>query len=603
MRLFILFLSSLALVAATRLIGPDNPSIGIPPAIEYFTTKSKIFAASCTALRQSLQNLTPTPTREQITIARQRLIDCRLHYKQIESFLEYFFRSSATIYNRPPKYEAEEPTMEYQAPIGLQLIESLLYEPHPNKKALLEQASAVESSASDLPALLYEFKGTDPQLLESLRLELIRIIALDITGYEAPLVKTGIRESATALQSFASQLQPFLQPGDSISLYIEKASTLLQANKDFDSFDRLTFLKDAAIPLQRHLALFIREKNLYLNTFKALNYDAGDIFNPAILKPAPSGAATSATSAKSTDPATITLGRQLFFNPALSKNQQKSCASCHNPTQYFTDGRAKSLAFDNHHSLDRNAPSLLYSAYQYSQFWDGRVRTLEDQILTVLHDPREMNADTTSLSKLGGIETIVTALAAYVRSLHPQNSPFDQYLNGNLQALNPNEIKGANLFLGKAQCATCHFIPLFNGLIPPYYEFTEYEALGTTTTSNPPYRLSPDPGKYKTYPLPFLKGAFKTPTVRNSAKTAPYMHNGAFPTLESLIDFYNKGGGAGLGLKAPDQTLPATPLHLTKTEEQNIILFIHTLTDNLTDPKNPNTNPNPNARPQPKTNP
>ncbi|HEY6901565.1 MAG TPA: cytochrome c peroxidase, partial [Puia sp.] len=346
-------------------------------------------------------------------------------------------------------------------------------------------------------------------------------------------------------------------------------------------------------------ALFIREKDLYLNTSKALNYDAGDIFNPNILKPAPSGATTptaapaeDATNPAETNPnptataATIAKGRQLFLNTALSTNHQKSCASCHDPYKFFTDGRAKSLAFDNHHTVDRNAPSLFYSAYQYSQFWDGRAKTLEDQIRTVLHDPREMNADTTNLQRLGGIENIVTALAAYVRSLHPQNSRFDQYLQGNTEALSQSEISGANLFLGKAQCATCHFIPLFNGLIPPYYELTEYEALGTTSTDpfgSAPKKpaLSPDPGRYKTYPLPFLKGAFKTPTVRNSAQTAPYMHNGAIPNLQSLIEFYNKGGGAGLGLKVPDQTLPSTPLHLTKQEEQNIILFIHSLTDDL----------------------
>lgn len=591
MRLFILIFTSLGLIAATRLISPPAatpvpaqhrtapPSIGIPPAVERFTTQSKIFAASCTALHIAIK-------QHQLTLARQRLLDCRLRYKQIESFLEYFFRSSATIYNRPPKFEAEEPNMEYQAPIGFQLIESLLYDTHPDQKSLLEQASAVESAAADLPALLYDFKGTDPQLLESLRIELIRIITLDITGYEAPLLKSGIRESAIALQSFADQLQPYLQPGDSRSdslhLYTQTAITLLQTAKDFDSFDRIKFLKEAALPLQRRLALFIREKNLYLNTSKALNYDAGDIFNPAALKPAPAAETANPTNPEQTD--LIAAGRQLFFNPALSTNQQKSCASCHEPSKYFTDGRTKSLAFDNHHSLDRNAPSLLYSAYQYSQFWDGRAKTLEDQIRTVLHDPREMNADTTALKQFGGLENIVPALAAYVRSLHPQNSRFDQYLQGNTQALSPNEQAGANLFLGKAQCATCHFAPLFNGLIPPYYELTEYEALGTTTTIRPPFHLSPDLGRYTTYPLPFLKGAFKTPTVRNLANTAPYMHNGAFPDLESVLDFYNKGGGAGLGLKVPDQTLPALPLHLTKAETQNIILFIHTLTDNLQNP-------------------
>jgi cytochrome c peroxidase len=95
-------------------------------------------------------------------------------------------------------------------------------------------------------------------------------------------------------------------------------------------------------------------------------------------------------------------------------------------------------------------------------------------------------------------------------------------------------------------------------------------------------QLSTDAGRYKVYPFPFFKGAFKTPTVRNAALTYPYMHNGAIRDLKKLMEFYNKGGGAGLGLRVPDQTLSPTPLHLSPGEIDDIILFIHTLTDTLT---------------------
>ncbi|HEY4287611.1 MAG TPA: cytochrome c peroxidase [Puia sp.] len=562
-------------------------SPGVQSAMDYFTTQSRTFAASCTRLRKTLE--APNPS---LPLARQQLIDCRCQYKKIEAFLEYFFRSSSTIYNRPPKFEAEEPDMEYQSPVGLQVIESLLYETHPNHKNLLDQAKAVESSASDLPALLYNFKASDPQLLESLRLELIRIIALDITGYEAPLLKTGIRESRAALEAFALSLQPYLQdpghgncPGhaDSLQYFLDKTTTFLNRNQSFDSFDRLSFLKDAALPLQRQLSLLIHEKGLELNTNKALNYAAGDIFSPDALLPAPGNTTatipTAATAAS--DPSLITLGRRLFSDSSLSTNNKKSCASCHNPERSFTDGRASSIAFDGRHHLDRNAPTLLYSSFQYNQFWDGRARTLEDQIRTVLYDTKEINADTASLTKHGGIDSTIKALAAYVRSLHPMNSRFDQYLRGK-PTLTDKEKAGANLFMGKAQCATCHFIPLFNGLIPPYYAQTEFEVLGTTSTDNfTKIHLSPDLGRYKIYPFPFYKGAFKTPTVRNSAQTGPYMHNGAFHSLESVLEFYNKGGGAGLGLDVPGQTLSPSPLHLSNKEINNIILLIHTLTDTL----------------------
>ena len=587
MRLLIIFLGCIGFMAIPRLVTPTPtaqlattpPTPGVQLAMGYFTTQSRTFAANCTQLRKTLE--TPKPSR---AVARQRLIECRCQYKKIEAFLEYFFRSSSTIYNRPPKFEAEEPDMEYQSPIGLQVIESLLYDTHPDHKTLLDQAKAVESSASDLPALLYDFKATDQQLLESLRLELIRIIALDITGYEAPRLKTGIRESRAALEAFSLSLQPYLQKSkhaDSLQYFLNKTVNLLKDDQPFDTFDRLGFLKDAALPLQRQLGLLIREKGMLLNTNKAINYAADDILSPDAIPPAAAAAVTGSPA-----PSLITLGRQLFSDPSLSTNSKKSCASCHNPERSFTDGLPSSIAFDGHHLLDRNAPTLLYSGFQYNQFWDGRARTLEDQIRTVLYNPNEMNADTASLTKHGGIETTIKALAAYVRSLRPMNSRFDQYLRGK-PTLTDKEKAGANLFMGKAQCATCHFIPLFNGLIPPYYTQTEFEVLGTTKTDNfsavakTRLQLSPDQGRFKIYPFPFYRGAFKTPTVRNSAQTGPYMHNGAFHSLESVLEFYNKGGGAGLGLDVPDQTLSPIPLHLSTKEINNIILFIHTLTDSL----------------------
>ena len=239
MRLLIIFLGCIGFMTIPRLVTPTPtaqlattpPTPGVQLAMDYFTTQSRTFAANCTQLRKTLES--PNPSR---TVARQRLIECRCQYKKIEAFLEYFFRSSSTIYNRPPKFEAEEPDMEYQSPIGLQVIESLLYDTHPDHKTLLDQAKAVESSASDLPALLYDFKATDRQLLESLRLELIRIIALDITGYEAPLLKTGIRESRAALEAFSLSLQPYLQKSkhaDSLQYFLNKTVNLLKDDQPF----------------------------------------------------------------------------------------------------------------------------------------------------------------------------------------------------------------------------------------------------------------------------------------------------------------------------------------------------------------------------------
>jgi cytochrome c peroxidase len=138
------------------------------------------------------------------------------------------------------------------------------------------------------------------------------------------------------------------------------------------------------------------------------------------------------------------------------------------------------------------------------------------------------------------------------------------------------------LFAGKAKCATCHFIPVFNGTIPPWYNKTESEIIGVPVS--PVTRnavIDPDPGRYAIHRLDELAFAFKTPTVRNAALTAPYMHNGAYQTLEEVIAFYHLGGGSGIGIDLPGQSLPFDNLQLSTPEKKALIAFIHALTDEV----------------------
>jgi len=136
--------------------------------------------------------------------------------------------------------------------------------------------------------------------------------------------------------------------------------------------------------------------------------------------------------------------------------------------------------------------------------------------------------------------------------------------------------------MGKAQCGTCHFSPLFNGLMPPLYNFTELEVLGTPLTDDLLHpQTDTDSGRYKVFPIAYYNGAFKTPTLRNVSATAPYMHNGGFHTLEAVVEFYNKGGGRGIGLNKEQQTLSGAPLNLTKNEISDIVSFLHALEDTI----------------------
>jgi cytochrome c peroxidase len=173
---------------------------------------------------------------------------------------------------------------------------------------------------------------------------------------------------------------------------------------------------------------------------------------------------------------------------------------------------------------------------------------------------------------------IQNAIASYVRSLNSFDSRFDEYMRGKKNSLSNQEIEGMNLFMGKAKCASCHFTPLFNGTVPPGYSKTEHEVIGTPNEVSGK-SLSTDLGRYIYNKMPQLKGAFKTPTVRNAAVTAPYMHNGVFKTLEEVVSFYNKGGGQGLGYEVENQTLPFDELKLNKKEEAALVAFMKTLTD------------------------
>ena len=179
-------------------------------------------------------------------------------------------------------------------------------------------------------------------------------------------------------------------------------------------------------------------------------------------------------------------------------------------------------------------------------------------------------------------DLIAKAIASFERSLAPRNSAFDKYIAGNKNALSKQQINGFNLFMGKAKCGTCHFAPLFNNLLPPNYEVSELEILGTPKNDNfSRPRLDDDSGHYSAMPEKYNLRSFKTPTVRNAAVTGPYMHNGSIKSLQKVVEFYNKGGGKGIGLPIAYQTLSPIPLKLTKEEILDVVSFIKSLTDSI----------------------
>lgn len=178
----------------------ERPASVTDGTIVYFKRQQPLFAASAVALKHSIDALKAGDTAT-VSAARASLYLCRIRYKAIAFFLEYFFTSEAYVFNAPAKYEIEEPYIEYEEPVGLQQIEALLYDSavYQRKGELAAQATVLVQTAQDLPSLLYQFSATDQQVLESVRQELIRIMTLYITGYDAPLLKSGIAEARCSM--------------------------------------------------------------------------------------------------------------------------------------------------------------------------------------------------------------------------------------------------------------------------------------------------------------------------------------------------------------------------------------------------------------------
>jgi cytochrome c peroxidase len=273
-------------------------------------------------------------------------------------------------------------------------------------------------------------------------------------------------------------------------------------------------------------------------------------------------------------PARIQLGKMLFFDPRLSGSNWISCATCHNPGLGWSDGLPKAIG-DGQRELKRATPTIINAAYNKVQMWDGRFRTLEEQAMGPIGASVEMNQNPVELVKelasIGGYvklfndaypnegitsDTIRKAIASFERTITTKDSPFDRWAKGDKSAISKDAKAGFKLFVGKARCVKCH-----NG-----YNFTDdgFHNIGLKDNS--------DEGRYALRKVKILKGAFKTPTLRNVEFTAPYMHNGEYQTLEQVVEHYAKGGIVKTHL-SPNMK----PLDLTKNEKRQLVIFMKAL--------------------------
>jgi cytochrome c peroxidase len=275
--------------------------------------------------------------------------------------------------------------------------------------------------------------------------------------------------------------------------------------------------------------------------------------------------------------AKVKLGEQLYFDGRLSQNGAISCAFCHTPGLGFADPKQVSVGVGGKQG-GRNSPTVYNTAFNPVQFWDGRAGSLEEQAIGPIVNPVEM-AEThenvvKKLSQIKGYVTqfqlvfgtgismqgIAEAIAAYERTIISTNSAFDRYVLGDKTAMNDEAQRGMALFKGKARCILCHNDSNFTD--------NQFHNLGVPQVGP----MKEDLGRYYVTRRPEDKGAFKTPTLRSIVETAPYMHDGAFKTLEEVMEFFDQGGGKNSNLSPLMK-----PLGLTKEEKTNIIAFLKAL--------------------------
>jgi cytochrome c peroxidase len=277
----------------------------------------------------------------------------------------------------------------------------------------------------------------------------------------------------------------------------------------------------------------------------------------------------------------VLLGKALFFDPRLSGSQFISCATCHNPGFGWGDGLPKGIGHGMK-QLGRHTPTILNSAFGDLMFWDGRADSLETQALGPIQSPGEMNMPigqaVERISSISGYKplferaypgeaisekTIAKAIAAFERTVITEDAAFDHWIKGDEQAISNSAKRGFALFNGKARCAECH-----SG-----WNFTDsgFHDIGVADE---------DLGRGKLLKLEAMQHAFKTPTLRNATLRAPYLHNGSEPTLEAVLDFYDKGGDAQRPSLAPE----IQPLHLAEQDKKDLMEFLSTLTSSEQQP-------------------
>lgn len=552
----------------------------------------------------------------ELAALRDKLLKARIELKKVDFWLRYLEPLAYKKLNGPLPVEWETEVFEkFEKPYkregaGLTLAALYLETVEPSNDSLgklIRQAiDAANTYAAD--SVTREIK-TYSNFYFCNRLYLLNLASIYTTGFECPDTAAILPELLAMMQSVSEIYSAYDESfngttlsGEYHSLYRKAIDFVSAQSKDYKQFNHFIFIKEYINPLYAlNQQLILKYRAISNSTLDyALNKQAKSIFSKALYN----GQNNKGVYYNVLDERALAsidkLGKLLFYDPILSGNNERSCASCHKPEEFFADtNTATSLQFNHTGFLPRNTPTLLNVTYNHLAMLDGAHISLQEQTKAVLQNPLEMGSNEKEImekilscaaykkefTKLLAytpqepvlcFDHIVSALTLYYSKFSQASSAFDRAMNENSN-LEENVIEGFNLFMSKAQCATCHFVPQFNGVKPPFIG-SEFEVLGTP--ADPHYQnLSKDQGRYLINPATETRNAFRTGSLRNTMYTAPYMHNGVFRSMDEVLDFYDGGGGAGHGLTVPNQTLSSDSLHLTNTEKRKLIAFIASLTE------------------------
>ncbi len=530
-------------------------------------------------------------------LAIKQFNQVRNSYKSLEwTFLPLSRKINSSIINSSKFWVWQDSifVQNYEEAGTLQLIEKYLSKGQVKTTALQQAIQATEKFITTWRKVWLNTNVSEVEVLYAIAVDLEQQYLLTLSGYDRLDTQQTKLEFNAVITNYEQQISQLNVPSLKAFLTNKPFRKLKKQVKKntFESLDRASLYKNEILPIYSQLIeLLTAQSPTPPPWLSHLNLAQKNLFGEGGLRPS----AFHQLRYEGNKTQLIQLGELLFYEPMLSGNNKRTCASCHKPQKAFSDGRQTSMGFDISKRVLRNSPSLLNATFSHAFSHDMSKLSLQDQIISVIYHPQEFRTTTpTIIKKLNSSSTyqqyfkacfpqtaqidstqVFDALIAYMGQLNAFDSPFDHYMRGQNDTLAQTILLGYNLFMGKGMCGSCHFPPLFSGLKPMAYQTQEYHSHGVSSHILLPKKADPDPGLVKSHNTnEKYKYMYKTPSLRNLEITGPYMHNGIFPELDQVLNFIHTGNN-------PSQIPASFPAGTTKYLSINEKLAIKEFLKNL----------------------